>query len=65
MLKLVELKMMKTTLFLTELEIMVFLPAQIIETGIRRGKFEQRRRKARQAGEKAGGELLNGCKDTN
>jgi hypothetical protein len=56
-LKLVEVKLTKTTLYLTELEIMTFLPLPIIETGIKRGKKIKRAAAAKQAGEgkKVGG----------
>jgi len=50
-------KLTKTTLYLTELEIMTFLPLPIIETGIKRGKKIKRAAAAKQAGEgkKVGG----------
>jgi hypothetical protein len=51
MLKLVELKLTKTTLYLTELELLTFLPVPIIETGIKRGKRIKRAAASREAGE--------------
>jgi len=61
MLKLVEVKLTKTTLYLTEQEILLFLPVPIIETGIKRGKKIKRAAAAKQAGEKRGGESLSEC----
>jgi len=51
MLKLVELKLTKATIYLTELEIMTFIPLPLFETGIRRGKKIKRKEHSRQAGE--------------
>jgi len=50
MLNVVELKLTKATIYLTELEILTFIPRPLIETGIKRGKIK-RKDQARQAGE--------------
>ena len=51
MLNVVELKLTKATIYLTELEILTFIPRPLIETGIKRGKKIKRKDQARQAGE--------------